>query len=97
MRVKNPARGTVAQSLQGRDKGALYVVLEEEGNFLYLADGKVRKLENPKRKNVKHVRLFNKNVAECGLSYPWDKSFNDRAAYYLKQIGAETPKVRSEE
>ncbi|MBD5161088.1 MAG: hypothetical protein HDT14_03545 [Oscillibacter sp.] len=49
------ARSDIVKSIAGRDKGKLFFVLETEGDFLLLADGKVRRLERPKRKKRKHV------------------------------------------
>ena len=46
--------GTVVRSLQGRDEG-FFVVLKKEDGFWFLADGKNRPLEKPKRKNPRHV------------------------------------------
>ena len=43
-------------SLAGRDKGRLFYVLDVQEGYCLLADGKGRKLENPKRKKLKHVR-----------------------------------------
>ena len=42
-------------SLAGRDKGRLFLVMEIEPNFVYLVDGKLRKVESPKKKRIKHV------------------------------------------
>lgn len=39
----------------GHDRGTLYLVLREEGKNVLLADGKLRKLGSPKRKNRKHM------------------------------------------
>ena len=49
------ARSDIVKSIAGRDKGKLFFVLDTEGEFLMLADGKTRKLENPKRKKRKHT------------------------------------------
>ena len=49
------ARSDIVKSTAGRDQGGLFFVLEVEGDFLLLADGKARKLESPKRKKRKHV------------------------------------------
>lgn len=38
----------------GRDEG-YFAVMKAEGKFLFLADGKRRKTENPKKKNIKHA------------------------------------------
>ena len=49
------AQSNIIRSDAGRDKGKLFVVLAVEGEFLLLADGKTRKVENPKRKKRRHV------------------------------------------
>ena len=51
------ARSDIVQSIAGRDKGKLFFVLDVEGEYLLLADGKVRRLESPKRKKRKHALL----------------------------------------
>lgn len=48
-------QGDVVRSAAGHDKGLLFLVVKEEGDFLWLADGKSRKLEAPKKKRRKHV------------------------------------------
>lgn len=53
--------GQLVYSIAGRDKGQLYVVLnimEQEARVL-LANGKSRKVDNPKLKNVKHLKKTN--------------------------------------
>ena len=49
------AKSHIVRSDAGRDKGKLFVVLAAEGEYLLLADGKSRKVENPKRKKRRHV------------------------------------------
>ena len=61
--------GTVVFSKAGRDKGLAMVVLGVDENYLLLADGKLRTLENPKKKKIKHVQPTNfqiKMQPECG-------------------------------
>ena len=43
-------------STAGRDKGALFYVIGEEAQYLFLANGKDRPLDRPKRKKRKHVQ-----------------------------------------
>ena len=45
----------VVVSTAGRDSGEWFYVIAEEQNFLFLANGKDRTLEKPKRKKRKHV------------------------------------------
>ncbi len=48
--------GDLVIPIAGRDKDELCYVLNVDGQFLLLANGKSRKLENPKRKKLIHVR-----------------------------------------
>lgn len=92
MKVKTPERGEIVESVQGRDKGCFYVVCEVRGSSVLVADGVKRKLANPKKKNVKHLRLTPRNAAEEGITFPWDKAFDNRVAYMLKNFGADGDK-----
>ena len=48
----------LAYSTAGHDKGWLYLILREDEQFLFLVNGKQHKIVNPKRKNRKHVFVF---------------------------------------
>ena len=50
-------KADIVRSMAGRDKGKFFFVLEAEGDFLLLADGKTRWVEAPKRKKRKHATL----------------------------------------
>lgn len=41
----------------GRDMGKCFIVLSVENQFLYLCDGKNRKVSKPKKKKAKHVLI----------------------------------------
>lgn len=43
-------------SKTGRDKGTLYVLKEQTGEYVYLVNGTSRTLECPKRKNKRHIQ-----------------------------------------
>ena len=43
-------KSDIVVSRAGRDKGKIFFVLEEDGTFAYLANGKERKIETPKKK-----------------------------------------------
>lgn len=49
--------GSVVCSKAGRDKDNYFVVVAIEGEAVFLADGKLRKLQKPKRKNRRHIAL----------------------------------------
>ena len=52
------ARSDVVRSCAGRDSGQLFFVVELDESYVYLADGKGRRVEKPKRKKRKHVALL---------------------------------------
>ena len=52
-----PEKGSVVLATAGRDAGGLYVVLERTEKECLLADGRKRRLDTPKRKNLRHVHL----------------------------------------
>ena len=52
-------KGSVVRSIAGHDADRFYVVLEMEGDFAFIADGKEPKLEKPNRKRKKHLRGTN--------------------------------------
>lgn len=52
--------GMLATSKAGHDKDSVYVIIREEGEYIYAADGRSKTVEKPKRKNRKHVQLIKK-------------------------------------
>lgn len=48
--------GQSVRSIAGRDNGREYVVVGTGGNYVYVADGAIRKLENPKKKKLRHIQ-----------------------------------------
>lgn len=48
--------GNLAKSLAGHDRNQIFVIVKEEGEYVYVADGRGKTLEKPKRKNKKHVQ-----------------------------------------
>ncbi|WP_347489953.1 KOW domain-containing RNA-binding protein [Desulfoscipio sp. XC116] len=57
--------GQLVQPKAGRDCGKYYLVLKViDDNYVFAADGTVRRLENPKKKNIKHLILHSKIAGE---------------------------------
>ncbi len=48
-------RGQIVKSLAGRDKGCLLTVVNADETVIFVCDGKERPLNNPKRKNPRHI------------------------------------------
>ena len=49
-------QGQLVCSKAGHDKGKIYVIVNIENEYLYLADGEIRKKDNPKKKKIKHIQ-----------------------------------------
>ena len=49
------SKSDIIISLAGRDKDQLFFVLDTDETYVYIADGRGRRLEQPKRKKQKHV------------------------------------------
>jgi len=48
-------KSNLVTATAGREAGKSFFVLDVDGEYLLLADGKARKVEAPKRKKRKHV------------------------------------------
>ena len=50
--------GELATSKAGHDKDRLYMIVGEEGECVYLCDGRLRGVEHPKKKKKKHIQII---------------------------------------
>ena len=50
--------GCFATSLAGHDHNNEYIIVDADDEYVYLADGKLKKVDNPKKKKLKHVQLI---------------------------------------
>ena len=50
--------GSIVRSIAGRDKGDLFIVLSREGDFVYLANGELRKVDHPKSSSTFRVQTL---------------------------------------
>ncbi|MDR3179251.1 MAG: KOW domain-containing RNA-binding protein [Oscillospiraceae bacterium] len=53
----NIKKGLVVKAAAGKEKGNFFVVLNINGSYINICDGKYRPLEKTKRKNIKHLFL----------------------------------------
>ena len=51
--------GYLAVSAAGHDKNEMYVIIQADQQYVYLADGKYKTIEKPKKKKKKHIQLIN--------------------------------------
>lgn len=72
-------KGAVVRAKSGRDKGGYFVVVDVlDSNRVLICDGKRRKVERPKLKNIIHLEKTN-SIAE-------EFSTNRQIKNYLKQF-----------
>lgn len=54
----SPVPGGIAVSKAGRDSGREFIIIRLlEIPFILVADGSLRRVERPKKKNVKHLKI----------------------------------------
>lgn len=90
--MRTPAPYDVVVSLAGHDAGTLYVVTGTQGERLLLCDGRLRKLENPKGKSPKHVRI----VARGGSAPAADNEIRQTLAQAAASAAAKEGKLLGE-
>lgn len=51
--------GSLVKSTAGRDCGRFFIVVGEiDEKYILLADGDLRRIESPKKKKLKHVKVY---------------------------------------
>ena len=82
------SKSDIIESLAGRDKGKFFYVMDVEENYVLIADGKGRKLENPKRKKLKHVRRVTRTETRVAMKIQnGDKVLNSELRRDLATFG----------
>ena len=56
------------RSRAGHDCGTFFAVVSTAGSFAMICDGKERTLEQPKKKNLKHVRATGQALSADGMT-----------------------------
>lgn len=52
--------GFLCFSLAGHDKGSVYVITDNSSEYAHVADGRLKTVSSPKKKNIKHLQLVKK-------------------------------------
>ena len=76
--------GMLAKSKAGHDKGHVYVIYEVDETYVYLVDGKIRTLSNPKKKKQKHVQIICDKQEISGID---DVGIKRRLKVFDKETG----------
>lgn len=78
--------GEFARSLMGHDKGKLYIIVDEDEKYCYLCDGRLRMLDNPKKKKLKHIQQIHKVRPE---NFGTDDEIKRAIRLYEKQLSSD--------
>jgi len=85
-----PAVADIVISINGRDAGKRFIVIETDGEYSLIADGKGRRYEKPKRKKNKHLKYENKvNNSIAEKLTEGEKITNNEIRRYLAEYAAE--------
>ena len=68
--MERNSEGLFAISKAGHDKGNIYVIVREDNEYVYVADGVSKTLEKPKKKNKKHIQIIKKKTTVPQMRMP---------------------------
>lgn len=88
--------GSIVRSTAGRDAKRIFVILAleddsgAEGGYVWLADGKLRRIEKPKRKKLRHLQLLCRADAVLAELIAGDSLTNRALHAYLQNYESMT-------
>lgn len=78
--------GYLAYSLAGHDKGEIFLLVKEDKNYVYVADGSIRTLDRPKKKNKRHIQIIKSFDRKTDLSLLTNEEIKYLIKIYCKGI-----------
>ena len=82
--------GSIVLAKRGRDAGRYFLVAGCEGDYVYLVDGKTRRVASPKKKKIKHVQDLGTVLPGIGEKFERGKTVFDSEVYSaLKSLNFE--------
>lgn len=81
--------GNVVQALAGKEKGEIFIVLKVENDRAFIVDGKRLKKNNPKKKNLKHLKLFTSSKMDANILADNNERVNCTIRKFLNQKRSE--------
>ena len=83
--------GDLVLSKSGRDKGRTFMVVGIiDEAYVYIADGSLRKLENPKKKKIKHLEFSGHASERTALKLSTDEKLTNPALRKMLKTAAKT-------
>ena len=78
--------GYLAYSLAGHDKNEIFLIIGEEKNCVYVADGLIRTLDRPKKKNKRHIQIIKNFDCKTDISHVTNEEIKHLIKLYCKGI-----------
>ena len=88
----NLQEGDVVVATAGKEKNQIFVVLETDGKFCYIVDGKRLKMTKPKKKRLKHVQKASKIGFDAQKLKSGQENVNAEIRKFLKERSLICPK-----
>ncbi|MDW7651532.1 MAG: KOW domain-containing RNA-binding protein [Bacillota bacterium] len=86
--LQPPKPGTLVRSVSGRDTGEHYLVVGVlEPNFVLVANGLNRPLKSPKKKNLRHLQIYNTVSVELAEKIRRKKARDEEVARAIREMG----------
>ena len=60
--------GMIVKSKTGHDRGRIYLVMCVAEDRVWLTDGRYRPVSRPKKKNLRHVKIFDRTIHKDDLA-----------------------------
>ena len=87
--------GDLAESTAGRDKGKIYLLIKVEENTAYCVNGRDRKIDNPKKKKIRHLeRVSTARLSEFAERIQKGESVGNEKLF--RSIKAQTQKKQED-
>lgn len=85
----------------GHDRGKIYLIHHEEGEFVYLVNGDNRIIEKPKKKNRRHIQIIKHYPEEINIimeeKVPIDQRIKKSIKCLNAHINNQSPMNKQEE
>lgn len=75
------SKGALVKAIQGRESGQPFIILDADEEYAYLVNGKTRTIEQPKKKNKKHLYLLQRRE---DVNLDLDSLTNAQVIKYIK-------------
>ncbi len=78
--------GNVVLATAGKERGELLVVVALDDKYAYLSDGRRLKASKPKKKSLKHIKLFDTQSLSEGELLDQNERVNAKIRKFLTSI-----------